>query len=67
MEWSGQSLDLDTTEDWWGDIKNAVFEVKLRNEDELCDVIEFTYFDITLYQQERFPEINLNFPLCAVL
>uniref|UniRef100_A0A3Q0S909 Tc1-like transposase DDE domain-containing protein n=1 Tax=Amphilophus citrinellus TaxID=61819 RepID=A0A3Q0S909_AMPCI len=43
MEWPSQSPDLNPTENFWSDIKNAVIEAKTRNEEELWKVVESSW------------------------
>ena len=40
MEWPEQSLDPEPIESVWGDIKNAVSEMKPRNAEELWNVVQ---------------------------
>uniref|UniRef100_A0A3B4AC75 Tc1-like transposase DDE domain-containing protein n=1 Tax=Periophthalmus magnuspinnatus TaxID=409849 RepID=A0A3B4AC75_9GOBI len=47
MEWPAQSPDLNPIENLWGDVKNAVYEAKLRNVNELWNVVKESWSGIT--------------------
>ena len=43
MEWPTQSPDLSPIENLWADIKNAVYEAKPRNAEELWNVVQSSW------------------------
>ena len=50
MEWSDQSLDLDPIDNLWGDIKNAVYEAKPRNEKELWNIVQSSWTETAVHR-----------------
>uniref|UniRef100_A0A3P8TPJ8 Tc1-like transposase DDE domain-containing protein n=1 Tax=Amphiprion percula TaxID=161767 RepID=A0A3P8TPJ8_AMPPE len=43
MEWPAKSPDLNPIENLWADIKNAVYEAKPRNAEELWNVVQLSW------------------------
>jgi len=53
MEWPAQSLDLNPIENLWGDIKNAVFEAKPRNAEELWSEVRSYWAGIPVHRCQK--------------